>query len=178
LNRLLILLPLLLSASCATYAAKPTSGPEFEGGMIRVGGGLGLASNSPGLLDGKSSGGQLSAGYLFTGTLEAGVAGSIDSVDSDPENIDLSLFTVYGRAYGRDYGPIRPWFQVSLGTGTSETDAFQGDTNVIGLGIGFMHFLNENWSLDVSADQNFYHQVDGGADNSGIRVGFGVSYWL
>jgi len=146
--------------------------------MVRLGGGVVLASSSPGLLDGKSTGGQLSGGYLFNDTYEAGLSASLDSVDSSPENIDLTMFSIYGRAYGSDLGPIRPWFQVFVGTGTSETTTFQGDTDQIGFGLGFTHFLTESLSLDVSADETFYHQVDGGADNSSLRVGVGFSYWM
>jgi len=178
LKRLPIVLSLALCASCATQASKPHSGPEFESGMIRLGGGLVLASNSPGLLDGKSSGGQLSGGYFFADNMEAGIRGALDSVDSDPENIDLAMFSVYGRAYGQVYGPIRPWFELGVGTGTSETDAFQGDTSEIHFGIGFVHFFSEDWSVDVSFDQTFYNQQDGGADNASLRAGVGVSYWM
>ena len=137
-----------------------------------------VASNTPGLLDGKSFGGQLSAGYLFNDTYEAGLSASRDSVNSSPENIDLTMFSVYGRLYGSDFGPVRPWFQLFVGTGTSETSLFQGDTDQIGFGLGFTRFLTEDWSLDVSADETFYHQLDGGQDNASLRIGVGFSYWM
>lgn len=181
LTRILLLLPLAAFASCSSHPSAQPQGMEFEPGMMRLSGDVGYSSNGTGILNGSAAQFGGAFGYFATANLEAGVSGDFDSIDlpGGGDNLEYAALNVFGRYYTSTFGATRPYAELSAGLGTASIGAFEENVTAFHGAMGVIHFLNENWAMELELQRSQYLFPDtSGGDTGSWGASVGLAWFF
>ena len=169
----------LLGTSCTSLWNAGVTGPEFQRGSYRLGGGMGVnfQDSEFNAVDTDTLSVGVDVGRFYSENLELGLRAAYTSVDAGGAETDSSDYLVFGRWYVTPGSASRPWLELAIGASSVDTGTLDLSGLLYSVGLGVTQFLNERVAIEV-AIRNSVGNYDDDIESDSLDLGVGLAvFW-